>query len=294
MVAKSTYHCLFMIFLKTAPFFFVALSLALYDPSSGADWRQLKPTSPKPQGALSSLPFPVGIVTKLFLLVDGSWKAPCDDEESDILEDDDLPSKWADIHQIDVGQVLRPELADGSPQRKPILHEEPAADESDCPDEAEGFEESPFFDPGLPHDEADSEDLDPNDIVGGPVSIVPEHRLHKRVQGFETFNSPIKFSSCTEEDTLVMYLDNGVLRDTENRIGLIVGNHQFQFDGPTPQYGALYAAGWLVTQDSLLCLGDQTTFYQCLAGDFHKTYDTAILDQCVPVQLEVVKLESEC
>ncbi|PVH16299.1 uncharacterized protein CXQ87_004171 [Candidozyma duobushaemuli] len=280
-----------MIFLKTAPFFFVALSSALYDPSSGADWRQLKPTSPKPQGALSSIPFPVGIVTKAFVWVDGRWKPPCDDEEIEILEDDDLPTKWADIHQIDVGQVLRPDLVDGPPQRKPILHEEPEYDESDCPDE---LEEPPLPDPELPCDEADFEDLDPNDIVGGPVSVVPEHRLHKRDKRSETFNSPIKFSSCTEEDTLVMYLDNGVLRDPENRIGSIVGNHQFQFDGPTPQYGALYAAGWSVTPNSLLSLGDQTTFFQCSAGDFHKTYDTAISDQCVPVQLEVVKLESEC
>lgn len=284
-----------MIFLKTAPLLLVALSSALYDPSSDADWRQLKPSSPKPQGALSSIPFRVGIVTKPFEWVDGSWEPPCDDEENgDISVDDEIPTKWADIHQIDVGQVLRPDL-DGPPQRKPILHEEPD-EESDCLDDIDDFEpplpEQPS--PELPCDEADFVNLDPNDIVGGPVSVVPEHGLHKRAARFETFNGPIKFSSCTDENTLVMFLDQGVLRDPENRIGLIVGNHQFQFDGPTPQYGALYAAGWLVTQDSLLSLGDQTTFFQCLAGDFHKTYDAPILDQCVPVQLEVVKLDFEC
>lgn len=293
-----------MISTKLVPLFVIALSTALYDPSLVSNWRLLVPDLPSPKNAVSSLPFPLGIVTQPFLWVDGRWEPPCRDEIDDF-EEDELPSKSADIHQISIGQVLRPVGKNGKPHRRP--HNHGLDREEDKWNDVEPFDpESPECSDSEPEmgDHDFDLDLEYSDyhgeterVLGGPVNVVPEHRLSKREKRvYETrdFANPVKFTSCTEEDTLVMLLDQGVLRDPQNRIGLIVGNHQFQFDGPTPQYGTRFAAGWLVTEDSLLSLGDQTTFFQCLAGKFHKTYDTQIHDQCVPVYLEVVRLEGKC
>lgn len=64
-----------------------------------------------------------------------------------------------------------------------------------------------------------------------------------------------------------MRLANGVLIDSLGRIGSIVANRQFQFDGPPAQAGAIYTGGWSVCPDGLLALGSSKTFYQCDSGD---------------------------
>ena len=99
-----------------------------------------------------------------------------------------------------------------------------------------------------------------------------------------------KQTACKNEGTLQLALKDGVLTDSKNRIGSIVSNRQFQFDGPTPQAGAIYAAGWSITSDGYLALGDQDVFYQCLSGNFYNLYDEHIAEQCSPIHLEVVEL----
>jgi len=96
--------------------------------------------------------------------------------------------------------------------------------------------------------------------------------------------------SCLTENSLSMQLNASVLTDSKGRIGAIVANRQFQFDGPPPQAGSIYAAGWSVTQNGLLALGDQTIFYQCHSGDFYNLYDESIAEQCSAVHLAVVDL----
>ena len=96
--------------------------------------------------------------------------------------------------------------------------------------------------------------------------------------------------SCEAAGTLRMRLVDGVLYDSHGRIGSIVANHQFQFDGPPPQAGAIYAKGWSITPTGFLALGDSDLFYQCLSGDFYNLYDESIGGQCRPVHLEVVNL----
>ena len=96
--------------------------------------------------------------------------------------------------------------------------------------------------------------------------------------------------SCSNEGTLKLVLKEGILRDEKGRIGSIVANRQFQFDGPTPQAGAIYAAGWEITPDGNLALGNNDIFYQCLSGDFYNLYDEKIAKQCSPIHLEVVSL----
>lgn len=113
-----------------------------------------------------------------------------------------------------------------------------------------------------------------------------------------------------------------MLRDSRNRTGYIAANYQFQFDGP-PQAGAVYTAGWSVCPVSglsssgtgnvvddgaaaagdsdvdngdsgegqlTLALGGNTTFWQCLSGDFYNLYTEDWAAQCSPVQLRVVGL----
>ncbi|CEP21402.1 unnamed protein product [Cyberlindnera jadinii] len=96
--------------------------------------------------------------------------------------------------------------------------------------------------------------------------------------------------SCLTDSSLAMTLNGSVLTDSRGRIGSIVANRQFQFDGPPPQAGAIYAAGWSITTDGYLALGDSDVFYQCLSGSFYNLYDESIGDQCTAIHLEIVDL----
>lgn len=101
---------------------------------------------------------------------------------------------------------------------------------------------------------------------------------------------PVDVVSCNNNSTLSMSLSKGILTDRKGRIGSIVANRQFQFDGPPPQAGAIYAAGWSITPEGNLALGDQDTFYQCLSGDFYNLYDKHIGSQCHEVYLQAIDL----
>ncbi|QLQ79005.1 hypothetical protein HG537_0B03520 [Torulaspora globosa] len=109
---------------------------------------------------------------------------------------------------------------------------------------------------------------------------------------YNTGNStdPVKLKSCKNDGTLQMTLKGGILTDGKGRIGSIVANRQFQFDGPPPQAGAIYAAGWSITPAGNLAIGDEDTFYQCLSGNFYNLYDQSLGEQCHPVHLEVIDL----
>lgn len=96
--------------------------------------------------------------------------------------------------------------------------------------------------------------------------------------------------ACISNDNLAMTLKDSVLRDGKGRIGAIVSNRQFQFDGPPPQAGSIYAAGWSITQDGLLALGEGTQFFQCKSGDFYNLYDENVAEQCEPVHLSIIEL----
>ncbi|KAG7713595.1 hypothetical protein KL949_004965 [Ogataea haglerorum] len=102
--------------------------------------------------------------------------------------------------------------------------------------------------------------------------------------------NPVNDVSCWSEDALSMTLNGTILTDSKGRIGSIVANRQFQFDGPPPQAGAIYAAGWSITDDGKLAIGNTTEFYQCLSGSFYNLYDEHIGSQCEKVYLDVVDL----
>ena len=96
--------------------------------------------------------------------------------------------------------------------------------------------------------------------------------------------------SCKNPNALTMKLTDSILTDAHGRIGSIVANRQFQFDGPPPQAGAIYAAGWSISDDGNLAIGNTTVFYQCLSGNFYNLYDEHIGSQCEEVYLKVVDL----
>ncbi|KAG7877796.1 hypothetical protein KL905_001062 [Ogataea polymorpha] len=102
--------------------------------------------------------------------------------------------------------------------------------------------------------------------------------------------NPVDSVSCWNENALSMTLNGTILTDSQGRIGSIVANRQFQFDGPPPQAGAIYAAGWSITDEGRLAIGNTTEFYQCLSGSFYNLYDQHIGSQCEKVYLDVIDL----
>ncbi|SMN22317.1 similar to Saccharomyces cerevisiae YKL163W PIR3 O-glycosylated covalently-bound cell wall protein required for cell wall stability [Maudiozyma saulgeensis] len=105
-----------------------------------------------------------------------------------------------------------------------------------------------------------------------------------------TSSDPVTAVSCKNNGTLSMTLKDSILVDGKGRIGSIVANRQFQFDGPPPQAGAIYAAGWSLTPEGNLAIGDNDIFYQCLSGNFYNLYDEHIGSQCTPVHLSAIDL----
>ncbi|AAS52575.1 AEL110Wp [Eremothecium gossypii ATCC 10895] len=105
-------------------------------------------------------------------------------------------------------------------------------------------------------------------------------------------SDPVNAYSYRYEGTLEMSLNDSVLRDGHGRIGSIVSSRQFQFDGPPPQSGAIYAKGWSLTPEGNLALGDTDIFYRCLSGNFYNLYDQSIGGQCSPVHLQAINLIS--
>lgn len=100
---------------------------------------------------------------------------------------------------------------------------------------------------------------------------------------------PFLAVACKAPGVLNVTLEDGILIDSHNRIGSIVANRQFQFDGPVPQAGAIFADGWSISPEGNLVLGDDDLFFQCLSGNFYNLYDEYVAEQCYPVNLQVLE-----
>lgn len=97
-------------------------------------------------------------------------------------------------------------------------------------------------------------------------------------------------STCGQEGFLTAKLSNGVLTDSKGRIGSIVANYQFQFDGPPAQTGALYDAGFSTCTNGSLALGGSAVFYSCQSGqdDFSNLYDRSWQPACKPIYIDII------
>jgi len=95
-------------------------------------------------------------------------------------------------------------------------------------------------------------------------------------------------TTCASDGTLVATLKGGVLTDAKGRIGEIVANRQFQFDGPPAQTGSIYTGGFSVCNNGSLAIGGQNIFYQCLSGSFYNLYDQSTGAQCEQVLIDII------
>jgi hypothetical protein len=101
-----------------------------------------------------------------------------------------------------------------------------------------------------------------------------------------------KRAECGSNGILVMSLTDGSVFDARGHTGYIASNFQFQFDQP-PQAGSLFTSGFSICPGNLLALGDSTTFYRCLSGDFYNLYDRDWAEQCEPVSIVAVPCGSD-
>lgn len=97
-----------------------------------------------------------------------------------------------------------------------------------------------------------------------------------------------KRGACPTDGILVVTLENGVLKDAQDRTGYIASNFQFQFDKPA-QTGALFTAGFSACGNGSLALGGSAVFYECASGDFFNLYDRSWAAQCSPVEILIME-----
>ncbi|KAI9646758.1 hypothetical protein NHQ30_004756 [Ciborinia camelliae] len=97
--------------------------------------------------------------------------------------------------------------------------------------------------------------------------------------------SAVNVSSLAKRADFALTLNEGILRDQQNRTGYIASNYQFQFDGP-PQTGAIYTGGWSVCSNGSIALGGSAVFYQCLSGTFYNLYTQSLGGQCSQILIQ--------
>ncbi|PVH92605.1 hypothetical protein DM02DRAFT_508667, partial [Periconia macrospinosa] len=131
---------------------------------------------------------------------------------------------------------------------------------------------------------------------GPPEGIAPDTKAPEGCDGSPKNNFTIGYTllSKMKRETAVdaknaaleCNLKDGILRDPQNRIGSVVANRQFQFDGP-PQAGAIYTGGFSVCKNSSLAIGGTTRWWKCGSGEFYNLYDEWIGAQCDEIRIVV-------
>lgn len=257
------------------------MAVGSYSPDTNDDWRVLVPAADSPAGAYNSLPFKFGIIANAY---QSQISSPLDTVSN-------VQMKSLELIDIDatggVGDTDIVVEGESSPDTGALLSTDGYTPGTENTPEAaaELYNEVYVSSYGLhsPHGGVSVEKRSASDpdtkAVGADTKLALEIKSLVPV-------------ACVTDSVLQLQLEKGILRLNGDRIGSIVSSHQFQFDGPVPQHGALYAAGWLVTKEGLLCLGNNTLFYRCTSGDFYKLYDASIGGQCSPVQLDVIELIS--
>ncbi|GMG32031.1 unnamed protein product [Ambrosiozyma monospora] len=80
----------------------------------------------------------------------------------------------------------------------------------------------------------------------------------------------------------------------KNRVGSFSSSTQFQFDGNPPQYGDIYSAGWNVSPENYLALGDTDVFWGCAQDDTFKVYSSQYYDFCIQVKMKLYEVSPSC
>lgn len=116
------------------------------------------------------------------------------------------------------------------------------------------------------------------------ISIPTPILLTATTTPFQT--SALTPPSQAADSALVCNLSDGILKDRDGRIGSVVANRQFQFDGP-PQAGAIYTGGFSICSNGSLAIGGTTRWWQCSSGGFFNLYDEWIGAQCEEIRIQV-------
>ncbi|KAF1948687.1 hypothetical protein CC80DRAFT_556114 [Byssothecium circinans] len=131
---------------------------------------------------------------------------------------------------------------------------------------------------------------------GPPEGIAPDAKAPEGCESTSKNNFTIGYTllSSMKRETAVeaknsaleCILKDGVLKDPQGRVGSVVANYQFQFDGP-PQAGAIYTGGFSVCKNSSLAIGSTTRWWKCGSGEFYNLYDRSIGGQCDEIRIVV-------
>jgi len=125
-----------------------------------------------------------------------------------------------------------------------------------------------------------------------PDASAPEEGCQSSFDGEFTIttvkggDSKVKRAGACGDNSLLLTLKDGVLKDAQDRTGSIVANYQFQFDTPV-QVDAIATSGFSICPGNKLATGKTTTFYQCLSGDFYNLYDRDWAEHCEPIEILV-------
>ncbi len=274
------------------PLFTAALTIGAYIPSE--PWNTLTPSDAAPSGAIKSYAQTFGIaILPIATKSDGSFVTP-------------TPKAAAAVSQITDGQIQGgtstfqavSQITDGQIQAStatvPIVVSQIG----------DGQIQAPTFTPAVCEKETVTVTVtEKPSVATDVVTQIGDGQIQAPAKPTETVASQIGDGqiqapkvkrdsasvACKSESALALILNEGELKDAHGRIGAIVANRQFQFDGPPPQAGTIYAGGWSIAGESL-ALGNSTLFFQCLSGNFYNLYDQSIGEHCVPVTLQVVDL----
>ncbi|GMG39458.1 unnamed protein product [Ambrosiozyma monospora] len=135
----------------------------------------------------------------------------------------------------------------------------------------------------------------PSSTVPGDTDEGDDGQIYAYVIGSVDQDDGTLPSSCASESSARFTITDGIIYDDQGRLGAIVSNSQFQFDGPPPQAGAIYAGGFSVTDDYFLALGDDDTgFFGCPQDDTYKIYYGSPYNTCVPVYVKVYEFDDSC
>lgn len=281
----STIHSFNMLF-KTAAVSLVALAASV---SAADEWTKLKPTNTAPSNWITSYSnFGIAIqpITGAVQAGAEATAKPTAHQKRDDTDDDVVTQTV----------VVCP--CDESTTTLPVVAEHPAEETKEVTHSATHTSAAVETTPAtVPHSDvttkASSAGPSGDASATAAASAATTGPKPSGAQDEPTSNSDFaKLVACKKEGTLSMTLEDGILKDDKGRIGSIVSNYQFQFDGPPPQAGAWYAAGWAISSDGNLAIGDNQVFWQCLSGSFYNLYDRKDdRDQCTAVHLAIVNLE---
>jgi hypothetical protein len=103
--------------------------------------------------------------------------------------------------------------------------------------------------------------------------------------------TPLTGLQRQQAGTLVLTLQDGIMKDQAGRQAYIAANDQWQFDQPI-QTGAKVTAGFSLCANNSIALGGTAIWWQCLSGSFYNLYSAKQGNQCNEVYFEAINIQN--